>query len=991
MKTLPKTIRYSLLVGSFLFHLNAQEFDPNQIYIIENEFNGEVLLQYTSEPPQLGNGLGNDKWIKIHSKEENGKVYYSFTSPYGRQSQDSNNYERFAAPEHEGEQLRRAKSGPIWWEIIPHISKDGHNYGFFYFRNVATGLYMKDNTSIENSLNLRMPKRSSDGAYVTATKLDNPDDRRFLWQITPLTTTPPSTALTLPQSGWTPKANKIAILSSKEQITPPIFKVFTKDGKLLFESKAVYWGKYWDDLHFYTLNLNNKKLEKEGTFKLESNGITKTIYIKDNIYLHPMRQKGSDRFSIKEIFNPDFGFVTQWGRLVNWWPKPYEFLDSLTAWDHFDKSPYTFPDWVWRDDSDAVGNGADRHFEPYGGTATVEEVNNCYKGSWDMTDRYAHNYAFDGLVLSELSQMYHNAVNPDLKDSIYNEILYGVDGLLKRQESDGSWRQGFMDKLKWTGTNAGLGAGLASTLSIIKERDTILAEKVQKAIEKSWEYVQARANDKTTWAVKDEGVILNRYIVKANLPSQRNLWRESYLHFAINRYLNTKDETLKKLVENEIKQGTIYNSSWCKRGGGRLAGQFTAHGEWALVALLKYYKFASDDIKKDIEKIAKRYYEDNIVNNDIVGGPYGAYGKYLTKNPTAYTWQVWKKMMCATLLYATFGQEYGQGMLLTQKALDWYWGANPYESSLIFGVGDFYVNSGWASYHTIGRHIGVESSNMHLKGTDGSWVAAETTVVGSLAIWNSIILLDKYRNSLKKVEIFTDEDFKGSKVALPAGKYNDDLLKAYGINLNDISSAKVPQNFRIKFYTGKNFDGTVEEVNDDITALSSTNNKVNSIEVLYEGAIKAPKAQSSEKALNSFDEVAQTDINNSKKAQETKPKQSSQISKEDKKKENANTEFTNKNNSSKEEINKTIEEIKNTPKKENKNDSSTNNSQQDIKHTIQKTPKTNTQNISNPSQTNTLTKNSQDNKTTELKASNSFSIFGLLFGFLLVLFYKKIN
>ena len=856
-----KILKRSIITALFFIMLNAQNFDPEQIYLIENEFNGQVLKQYGSEPPQLEKkGLGNDKWIKIATKEENGKKYYSFTSTYGRMHSNPDKYEKFAAPKKEGEQLSRAQNGAIWWEIIPHISKDGHNYGYFYIKNVDTGFYMKDNTDINNSLNLRSPKRSSDAAFLTATKLDNPDDRRFLWQITPITTTPPGKALTLPQSGWTPKATKIAVLSSKDKITPPTFRVFAKDGQLLFESKSVYWGKYWDDLHFYTLNLNNKKLEKEGTYKVETEGITKTVYIRDNIYLHPMRENGSDRFSVQEIFSPDFGFVTQWGRLVSWWPKPYEFLDSLSSWDHFDKSPYIFPKWVWRDDSDAVDNGTDKYFEPYGGTATVEEINNCYKGGWDMTDRYAHNYAFDGLILAELSQMYRNAVNKELKNRIYKEILYGVDGLLKRQESDGSWRQGHMDKLKWTGTNAGLGAGLASTLAIIKERDDTLAAKVQDAIEKSWSYVQAGVNDKSTWAVKNEGKLPGDYTVKGNLPNQRNLWRESYLHFAVNRYLNTKDDSLKKIVEDEIKQGTIYFNGWRKRGGGRLPGQFTAHGEWALAALLKYYKFASDDVKQYIEEIAESYYNDNIVKDTLIGGPYGAYGKYLARNRTAYTWQVWKNMMSATLLYQTLGQKYGQGMLLTQKALDWYWGANPYESSLIFGVGDFYVNTGWSSYHTLGRHIGVEKDrdSMHLKGTDGNWAASETTVMSSIAIWNSIILLDKYRNSIEKVKLFTDKNYGGASVALPAGKYNDDLLKAYGIDLNDIGSAKIPQDFKVKFYTGEDFNGTVEEASDDISSLGATNDKVKSVEIIYEGAIKAPKGKSSEKLQEEFEDINNT-------------------------------------------------------------------------------------------------------------------------------------
>jgi|GEM_PF-2591045 len=861
MKFQKKAFRYSLALIATLFISNAKdlEFDSEQKYTIENEYNGQILGQYSSNPPQLAPRiLTNDKEIHIFSKVENGKTYYSFASPYGMQTSDPNKYKRFAPPDEDGGMLTLKESGPIWWEVIPHISKDGHSYGYVYLKNQETGLYMKDTTSIDNNLNLRAPNRSKDGSFVTATKLGDPDDRRFLWQITPNISTPPDANLALPQSGWTPKANKIAIFSTSEQISAPTFTVSSEDGKVLFSSQAVYWGQYWDNMHFYTLNLNDTKLEEEGTYQIEVSGVKKKIYIKSDTFIHPKREEGSDTFSIREIFNPDFGFITQWGRLTNWWPKAYEFLDSLEYWSPWEtSSPNTFPEWMWRDDSDANGNG--KTYESYGSKATYDEANSCYEGGWDMTDQYSHNYALDGLVLFELSQMYHNANNDELKDKIYQEILYGVNGLLKRQEDDGSWRQGYMDKIKWTGTNAGLGAGLASTLPIISERDSSLASSIKEALDKSWNYVRSRVDDPSTWAVAGEGILPDGSTVASNLPSQRNLWRESYLLFASTMYENTKDPTYKDVLENEIPQGVIAYNGWIKKGGGKLVGQFTAHGEWALVALLKYYPYASDEVKKNIEEIAQTYYNDNIISSKYAGGPYGAYGRYLASYSPAYTWQVWKNMMCATLLYETFGEKYGEGMVLAQKALDWYWGSNPYSSSLVFGVGDFYINSGWASYHTIGRHTGVEVSNMHIKGFDGSWAATETTVMGSLAVWNSAILLDKYRNTLQGVEVFSDESYKNKRLFLPAGKYNSDLLKAYGMDINEISSVKVPKGFLIKFYTEDNFSGDIEEVNQDLETLKSTNNKVKSIEVVYTGKIMPPTGASSQDSDDKADATDSTD------------------------------------------------------------------------------------------------------------------------------------
>ncbi len=1010
--------RYSLAVVTVLGLLNAESFNPEKDYLIENEFNGQILGQYTSNPPQLGPRiLTNDKWIHIFTKEENGKKYVSFASPYGMQNSDPNKYKRFATPEQEGGTLTLKENGAIWWELIPHKSKDGKHYGFYYFKNRDTGLYMRDTTSIENSLNLRAPDRSNGGAIVSASKLDDPDDRRFLWKITEFKKSPPEKNLALPQSGWTPKANKIAVFSTKNRGSEPTFRVLTKNGKELFSGKGVYWGQYWDDLHFYTLNLNDKKLEKEGSYKIEVDGIEKDIYIKADTFIHPMRNYGAESFSLSEIFSPDFGFVTQWGRLTNWWPKAYEFLSSLDYWSPWDnKSPNTFPEWMWRDDSDGNHNGIT--YESYGGKASYEEANSCYEGGWDMTDQYAHNYALDGLVLYELSMLYKNSTNKKLKDKIYKEILYGVNGLLKRQEQDGSWRQGYMDKLKWTGTNAGLGSGLASTLSIISERDANLASKVKSAVEKSWNYVKNRAGDATTWAVAKKGKLPDGSTVAKNLPSQRNFWRESYLLFAINMYLNTKDDSYKKIIEDEVKQGTIYHNGWVKKYGGEFPGQFTAHGEWALVGLMKFYNFASDETKKEIEKIAQSYYNDNIISNNYVGGPYGAYGKFLKNNTAAYTWQVWKNLLTSTLIYETLGDKYGEGIILAQKALDWYWGSNPYSSSLVFGVGDYYVNSGWASYHTIGRHIGIESQNgKHLKGTDGSYASSETTVMGSLAVWNSAVLLDKYRDSLKGVEVFSDEGYKNKRLFLPAGKYSAELLKAYGMSLDEISSAKIPKDFKVKFYSGDNFDGNSEEYDEDISALASTNNRVHSIEVIYTGEIKAPTGANSkevdepeEKTPDTTTEPKdETKNNNSKndnaKSDETKPKDEAKPkeekkdeAKDEKKEDSANSNGTKeqtqthtqtkredetKNDAHKDENSEVANSNPKDETKESSNDSQTQTTEDESSENENKTESNNTTVIEIQNDGNTT--DDDTTHTVVVKGAGISSIFSILFGFIFVL------
>jgi hypothetical protein len=834
-----KTALASIFITLF-WSANSQTFDPDQVYLMENQFNGNIVGQYVTDPPQLGEYvLTNDKEISVLTQQENGKTYYSFCSPYGSQSGQPSDYIRFAS-RGEGEKLGLAKSGAIWWEMIPHVSAKGHHYGYVYLKNKDTGLYMADNTSPQNSLSLRSPNRKDGEAYLCTKKLTDPDDRHFLWYFSPWIKNPPHLNVALPQSGWTPRANKTAILSSQQALKNPTCRVTTTAGVELFTRKGIAWGTYWDHLHFYVFNLNDPALSKEGTYILETAGIQKTIVIKRDALLHPLRQHGHDQFHLSEIFDPTFGAVAQWGRLVNWWPSAYGFFSSLSYWDPWTKtSPNTFPDWMWRNDSES--NKSRPIYKPYPGTATEEQAKHCLDGGWDMTDQYAHNYAADGVVLFELAQMHQRTTHAALKDKIYEEILYGVRGLLDRQEPNGSWRQGYMDQIHWTGTSAILGASLAAVLPIIQQRDTDLGDKVRQAASKAWKYVTSKESDPSSWAVKNEGRLPDGSLVSANLPSQRNMWRESYLLFAVAMYRLDPSEDLRATIEKEIGRGTIAYHGWIEKHGGKLPGQFTDKWEWAITALLLYYPNASEQTRSTIVQIVDRAYKKNIINTKNAGGPYGAYGKYLAVYGPAYTWQVWKLMMVSTLLYDTLGQAYGQGMLLAQKSLDWYWGSNPYSSSLVFGVGDTYVNSGWSSYHTIGRNTSLLAKNMHLKGIDGSYPSSETTVMGTLALWNSVLLLDKHRKSLQGVVAYEDETFRHASLFLPAGRYNGDMLKALGMGTDRIRSLKIPENFSVTLYDGDNWDGNSQTVESDAETLGSLTGRVGSLVVHYTGSLSAPE------------------------------------------------------------------------------------------------------------------------------------------------------
>ncbi len=838
-----KQIQFIRLIFINLFLLTSMSaipfvYKPNTIYHIQGQFNGEMLKQYLNYPPEIGVWYNqNTHQIHLTPIDKNGKRYYKIASAF-------NHY--FSAPNKPGEPLTidANSEDKQLWEFIPHKTNDGRDFGFYYIKNKATGNYLYDNIDPSVELNLRQPNRGFDKnkhqSYPTTISITQPpkNDRRYLWRIDPTETEIPSSTLSVPQSGWTPKANKIAVLGVTNPLaTPPSYTISDKNGNLLYNGVSILWGQYWSNHYYYILNLNIPQLEYEGKYKLSCNGLKANIFIKKDVMLHPFRQKGTDNFDLKDIFDPNFGFVTQWGRLKSWWPNAYDWLKSLSHWDWILSAPNsphnvnTFPHWMWRDIWDDNGNG--NNYENLSQIATYHEAASCLDGGWDDTDTFAHNYAIDGQTLDELAQLYNNTNDTQLHDKIYKEILYGVYPILDRQENDGSWRMGYMDKQHWSGTTAALGMGLAAVLPIIKDRNNTLALKIKSALQKTWDYMQIKKDDPQSWPVPNVGIMYDGNVLKGFVGNQRTMWREAYLMFAINLYLATHNNTYKKAVEKEILSGHFAYNGWMNKNPYTpFAGQYSTNAIFALIAMLRYYDDASKEVKKYIKKLSKYFYDTYVITDKLIGGPFGNYSKRRIKAPDGVdAWHIWEYMAASTHIYKHFGDEFGKGLLLSQRALDWYWGANPYAASLMQGVGTRFMNYGWSSPHTIGRHMGLSATTINnipkAKGTDGSWPMSEATVSSSISIWNSIVLMQKFSDH-NWTKIYSKNNFKGVYSFLTTGKYNHKMLIAYGIK--DINSIKIPTGYVVKLYTGDNFNGNIIKIDNNTSNIAGT---YNSLEITY--------------------------------------------------------------------------------------------------------------------------------------------------------------
>ena len=828
--------------GLFFFSMKVMAlpfaYQSDTIYHIQGQFNGQMLKQYLNLSPEL-DGWYDQNTHRIHLTPvvKGGTTYYKIASEFGHY---------FSAPDRAGDPLALDASDEDrqLWEFVPHQTDDGGDFGFYYIRNKATGEYLYDNIDPAKELNLRQPNRGLDRdqnqSYPTTIAATRPpkNDRRYLWRIDPTETEIPDAALSLPQSGWTPQADKIAVLGLADAPgTPPSYTIVDSEGKTLYSGQALAWGKYWSNHTYYILNLNIPELEKEGDYKVRCNGLEADVYIRKEAMVHPFRQKNTDRFDLQEIFDPDFGFVTQWGRLTSWWPRAYDWLKSLKHWD-WELTPEnsthnlnTFPHWMWRDIGDDNDNGDT--YENLADEATREEAASCLKGGWDDTDTFAHNYAVDGQTLDELARLYRHTDASALHEKIYREILYGVYPILDRQEDDGAWRMGYMDQQHWSGTTAALAMGLAAVLPIVEERNTTLAGRIDDALKKSWRYMQEKIDDPESWPVPDVGLMHDGSRLKSYVGNQRTMWRESYLMLAVNLYLATREAEYKAAAEKEILAGRFAYNGWMSKDTTHpFAGQYSTNAIYALMAMLRFYDEASITAKAHIKKLARDFYAEHVVADTLLGGPFGNYSKRRVASPDGVdAWRVWEYMAAATQLYAHFGEEFGRGLQLAQRALDWYWGANPYAASLMQGVGTRFINYGWSSPHTLGRHMGLSAATVdgipHAKGTDGGWAMSEVTVPSSIAVWNAAVLMQQYADH-DWIRVYPKKSYRGAYGQLAAGRYTRKMLQAYGID--GFASIKVPKGYTLRLYPEDDFEGNATVVRRDRAELSGT---YRSVEISY--------------------------------------------------------------------------------------------------------------------------------------------------------------
>lgn len=115
----------------------------------------------------------------------------------------------------------------------------------------------------------------------------------------------------------------------------------------------------------------------------------------------------------------------------------------------------------------------------------------------------------------------------------------------------------------------------------------------------------------------------------------------------------------------------------------------------------------------------------------------------------------------------------------------------------------------------------------------GKLVAVSDSVAGA---WESFKITKpgessglQYTGGESKVEFYSDADYQGTKILLSAGEYDISSMISAGINNDELSSIKVPDEYRVTLYNDAGFSGGAKVLLKDNSNLGEFNDKTSSI------------------------------------------------------------------------------------------------------------------------------------------------------------------
>ena len=496
------------------------------------------------------------------------------------------------------------------------------------------------------------------------------DDRTLLWTIEPVRDGEID-CLAISQIGWTPQAPKFAMLVRRKKLAAePVWVVTEPAGqgkrRVVMAGRAQYRGEAFT-LHCYYIDLS--RLQREGDFWLDCDGDRVAVHIAEDAYVRARHRCGTDVTYLREILDPNIGFVGHWAHLDNWCP-------GAAAFDE----PY----WMVKD----YKTGQTKFLEPR------RRIDDKYVAGWDHTDRQWNALQPSASLLRHLVFAWEISIDPEfgrdakLTDAILREIIYGARYFIETQNPDGSWPVHTNIANKFTGTVAAVAGALAAAVPAVKTKDPLLAEAMLSAAKRGWAWVRANPDKWVPVPVSyrhgraEEEMMLG--VELGLVAGRKDCLRRAY------------DMVLAARIDPR-------NGAWVKQQGAFAGQAIDDRGTaQALITLMRHYSRVPEDVKAAIRRQVASYYA-YLTRPQFLGrvwrvyeGQIGGYGPNST----------WVRRAC--FLYRAFrfgGHKYAEGYLLAERLMDWVLGANPYATSCVFGFGDVFAVPGYLRAYEIGSLV----------------------------------------------------------------------------------------------------------------------------------------------------------------------------------------------------------------------------------------------------------------------------------------------
>jgi hypothetical protein len=798
------------LFGVNYFELN----DTDEIFRIENQLYGESIVQdlsYLSRPFLFQGGISAPYESARFKLQNAGNGYYKLFHFL-------DSYYLFSSSMQENSEVGSSTNGDgdsRMWKIELVDPK-----GLYTIQNKDSGLYLSSyyDTSVDSPYRIR----KEHGKLVQRSLVSG--DKTFLWAIE-AERADVMDCIGITQIGWDPNARKMAVFNSTEKLDGNLGFLISSNGNIVMQSEAVPFksssgSESMYGLYYYIMNFSS--ITTPGEYELHINGMVSHFTIKDDAYVYLRHRYGYDISRYDDFFSPEWGFITNWARMSNWFNDyrifEKDYLDNNLNWEYPYYQKLTVVDW-------ATGTNQYTNIIPQ------EHMSNRTMGKgWNHTDQQWGFFEPTAVTLLLLVDLWRYNPDPDALKGIEDEILYGVNSLLAIQHPEGNFPQNTFCENAYTGTVAACGMALAASYEPLKYFYPEKAQEVLVAAEKAWDWVEAH-NSVNDW-----------------VPYQTQYYRYGFAQMRmglnVELYLATDDVKYKNIADDMILNATFDGMGcWINNSGSKFAGEEAYPSHTSIFGLLRYYPYADQDIRDAIKRQMKELYDLN-TSDSFLYGPYSEGNIHAYGDSYDFAFKAYKLFK----IYEFFGDEFSNGYFIAQKLTDRMFGFNQFATSMVLGCGDVFAAHPYRSGYMLGRLVPgiiLEGGTIadKISASNGSYNIGESGGAAQPLMMLDLVLRERLKNIIPRtVTLYSGANYTGSSVEFPTGEWQGYEILKEGFKLGTVGSIKIPNGLSLITYKTENFQDLIDTYTIDIPTLTESVGNIYSFKVRFENSFnKSPQ------------------------------------------------------------------------------------------------------------------------------------------------------